>query len=161
MILKTILTTGCLVLYCLASDAQNVVILEYDGLSPNQFSPFRYQKHADHGIQNPERGFEIKAGVIDLFTKDFHPDPNYDYNYFQYQEKGDEFYENIIEGDPSLSLPSLETYLKDNFCEDGISLVEIEEYVNFTKLNLEAQTPYANKIFRVQVLFFSTLKSEV
>jgi len=121
--------------------AQTTVELEFNGLSPEAYSPFLYNVKADHGLQNPERGFEVKAGLIDLFTTNFVPDPTIDYNMMQYAQKGDVYYENIVEGDSNLGIQSLADYLNTHYCRDGISLVEIEEYVNFTQNNLVNQTP--------------------
>lgn len=139
--MKTLLTTCTSLSFGFLVLAQTSIQIEFDGLSPEQYSPFIYNALADHGIQNPERGFEIKAGNIDIFTSDFVPNENYDYNFMQYQLKGDEYYENIINGDPNLNISPLVDYLNANFCEDGISLVEIEEYVNFTEDNLNALSP--------------------
>ena len=129
----------------LAFSQTSIINIDFNGLSPSQHSPFLLYKEAHHGIRNPERGFEVKAGVIDMFTEDFNPDPNSDHNYEQYLLSGSNFYENIIAGDPNKNIKPLHDYLEYNFCEDGISLVEIEEYVNFTANNLVNNTPMRNQ----------------
>lgn len=136
--------------------SQTIVQLEFNGLSPEQFSPYLYNVKAKHGLQNPERGFEVKGGIIDVFTNSYQPDINMDYSYKQYQEKSDLYYENVIDGDPNINKEPLSDYLNNFYCEDGISLVEIEEYVNFTQNNLVNQNPLrpqdiinANSVFEI------------
>ena len=127
---------------CFGQQPNPTLSFRYSGLSPNDYSPFYYQELADHGIQNPERGYEIKAGVIDIFTTDYNPDSTYEFSYPQYQLKGNGFYENISTEDNTIGWSTLGDYIVDNeYCRDGISLVEIEEYVNFTEANLLNQTP--------------------
>ena len=135
--MKTLLIIFTSVTLCIPVTAQTSIHIDFNGLSPEQYSPFIHNTFANHGIQNPERGFEVKAGVIDVYTSDFVPNSDYDYNFMQYQLKGDIYYENIVNGDPSLGISPLGDYLNANFCKDGISLVEIEEYVHFTKDNLK------------------------
>lgn len=137
--------------------SQNMVTVNFEGLSPEQYSPFLYNELADHGIQNPERGFEVKAGVIDLFPRQFNPDPTFDFNYMQFQEKGDDYYENIVNGDPNLGITPLEDYLNNRYCKDGISLVEIEEYVNFTTDNLLNHSPIRSQDIIDATSVFETL----
>jgi len=139
--MKHVLTICMALSFSYLGASQTILQIEFDGLSPDQYSPFLYKKLADHGLQNPERGFEVKAGVIDMFTTNFVPSQDFDYNYMQYQQKGDAYYENIIHGDPTIGMSSLKSYLNTHYCNDGISLVEIEEYVNFTKDNLDALDP--------------------
>ncbi len=152
-----ILFIGISSMYLQSTYAQNIVTVEFEGLSPNQYSPFLQNEYADHGIQNPERGFEVKAGVIDLFPRTFNPDPTFDFNYMQFQEKGNAYYENIVEGDPNLGITPLEDYLNNRYCKDGISLIEIEEYVNFTKDNLLNHSPIRSQDIIDATSVFETL----
>ncbi|MGB0884069.1 MAG: DUF4832 domain-containing protein [Flavobacteriales bacterium] len=132
---------------------------KYSGLSPTDFSPFYYHEYANHGIQNPERGYEIKAGVIDIFTTNYSPDPSFEFSYPQYQLKGDAFYENISSADNTIGWSTLEDYIMQNdYCRDGISLVEIEEYVNFTEDNLLNQTPLRTQDLEASDEVFNYLK---
>lgn len=133
--------------YHLIGSAQNTntIIIEFDGLSPSHYSPYIFQEPANHGIQNPERGYEVKGGVIDLFANDYLPVSGLDHNYMQYLQKGDAYSENVIEGDVSNGRLPIQDYLRNVYCQDGISLVEIEEYVNFTHNNLTNQSPVRNQ----------------
>lgn len=158
-LLIRILNTQLYFIFTLAGFSQTTVQIEFSGLSPNQYSPYLYNEKADHGLQNPERGFEIKGGIIDVFTTDFHPDTILDYNLMQFQLKGDAYYENVIEGDLALNKLSLSEYLNSFYCKDGISLVEIEEYVNFTNQNLLNQTPIRPQDLLDAQGAFSTLPS--
>ncbi|MGB1218518.1 MAG: DUF4832 domain-containing protein [Flavobacteriales bacterium] len=116
--------------------------ITYEGLAPDMYSPFYQGVWATHGLHNPDRGFEIKAGVIDVFTEDFATsiDPNIDdFEFPQFQLKGANFYQNI--DNPSSNLTQLPEYLQHHYCNDGISLVEVEEYMHFTEANLQSNTP--------------------
>ncbi len=155
--MKTLLTIFASVTLCIPVKAQTSIHIDFNGLSPEQYSPFIHNTFADHGIQNPERGFEVKAGVIDVYTSDFVPNSDYDYNFMQYQLKGDTYYENIVNGDPSLGISPLGDYLNANFCKDGISLVEIEEYVHFTKNNLNTLEPIRSQDIINATSVFETL----
>jgi hypothetical protein len=143
-----------LIFFTQINKAQNSVSFTYSGLDPNEMSPFIQNENASHGIHNPERGFEVRGGVIDIFTYSFSPNSN-EFSYEQYNIRGNSFYSNVL-GDPAMDWMNIKDYIDANYADDGISLIEIEEYVHFSESNLinqpgirQADIDNANSIFQV------------
>lgn len=90
--------------------------ITYDGISPDKPSPHAANVDGKIGIKNPERGFSIRGGVFDIFSDTDFPNTPYYTN---------------IDGDANLGIDPLSTYY-NWFDEDGISLVELEAYINYT-----------------------------
>lgn len=88
----------------------------YDGISPEQPSPHIADVNGNIGIKNPERGFSIRGGVFDLFSNTDFPNTPY--------------YSNI-DGDSDHGIDPLSAYI-NWFEHDGISLVELEAYINYS-----------------------------
>ncbi|MCT4664024.1 MAG: DUF4832 domain-containing protein [Flavobacteriales bacterium] len=95
--------------------AQSNFSIQYSGIAPADISPFQTNKLGNIAISNPERGFSIRAGVIDIYSQTDFPDSNY--------------FENISGNYPNPRIP-LNSYL-GNFENDGISLVETELYIHY------------------------------
>ena len=90
--------------------------VEYDGISPDRPSPHVANVKGNIGIKNPERGYSIRGGVFDIFSNtDFPTTP---------------YYSNLS-GDTDLGILPLSDYISW-FEDDGISLVELEAYINYT-----------------------------
>ena len=96
-------------------NAQDTTIIYYEGISPDEISPINIELLGNSGIQNPERGFSIRGGVVDFFSLLDYPEHEYK----------DDF-----TGTFNSTITSLEDYYT-NFKEDGISLTEIEVYINY------------------------------
>ncbi len=125
------LVFGILVLVGMCVSAQsNTFTITYDGISPSKNSPHEKEKSGNIGIQNPERGFSVRAGLMDIYA-----------DQFPWDVGEAEFYEDLS-GDSTkgIGVESVENYLK-NFSDDGISLVELEHYVHFSEDNLENKDP--------------------
>lgn len=91
-------------------------VVEYDGISPDMPSPHVADVNGNIGIKNPERGFSIRGGVFDIYSNtDFPNSPFY----------------SDLDGDTDLGVEPLESYM-NLFEKDGISLVELEAYINYT-----------------------------
>ncbi len=88
----------------------------YNGISPNEPSPHTVNVDGNIGIKNPERGYSIRGGVFDIYSNTDFPNTPY------YTD---------LEGDSDLGLDPLAAYY-NWFLEDGISLVELEAYINYT-----------------------------
>ncbi len=112
------------------TQAQTIVTINYSGISPEEDSPHygpdlqnslqnpvQPRKTGSFGIPNPERGFQVRAGYFDI-----------------YAQESEEFYENV-NGDVNTGLDSLKNYMT-KFCHDGITMVELEQYIHFTDQNL-------------------------
>lgn len=112
-----------------------VVTIQYSGISPSENSPhwgpdqstnwnpyWTPENTGKYGIANPERGYQLRAGHFSIPTEDINqsqPLPN-------------------ISRFLSVNGESLDDYM-GNFCRDGISLVEVEQYVNFNEEQLAGQ----------------------
>ncbi len=119
-----------LALIGLSGYAQNKSFtVSYNGISPEDNSPHVLDKSGAVGIKNPERGFSVRAGLMDIYAKGYQ------------NEEGEEseFYQDI-NGDMAKGLSSLTEYLYD-FEDDGISIVELEQYLHFSESDLLQKTP--------------------
>ncbi len=125
---------GILVFVCIGVSAQsNKFTIVYDGISPSKNSPHEKDKSGNIGIHNPERGYSVRAGLMDIYAENFPWDA---------AEPG--FYEDVNgDVDKGSGILSVEDYLS-NFANDGISLVELEHYVHFSEDNLDDQDPLDN-----------------
>lgn len=125
--------------------AQNWVQITFDGIGPREHSPYwgqQYEQVVEYdsygnpipgtettqsvysgkfGIPNPERGMQVRAGVFDIYANSISP-----------------FFENV-NGDVSKGIEPLSDYMK-YFCRDGITMVEVEQYLRFNEDQLEAQS---------------------
>ncbi len=122
---------GILVFVGIGVSAQsNKFTIMYDGISPSKNSPHVKDKSGNIGIHNPERGFTVRAGLMDIYAEQFPWDSG---------EAG--FYEDVSgDAEKGIGVQSVSDYL-ENFTDDGISLVELEHYVHFSEDNLEDQNP--------------------
>ena len=96
--------------------AQDTTRILYEGISPDESSPHKSETLGHIGLKNPERGFSIRGGVIDFYSKIDYPNQSY--------------FENITGEFPTECTPLEEYY--STYEDDGISLVEIETYINYT-----------------------------
>lgn len=133
-----------------------IVTIEYSGISPKEDSPhwgvdlsthynpfFKPDKTGSWGIPNPERGYQLRAGYFDLY-------PIAE----GLASKG--FYENV-NGDEAKGIDSLKNYMK-KFCRDGITLVELEQYLHFTEAELISQPSISSTYMnQAKSLFTETL----
>ncbi len=127
------------------------VTIYFNGISPEEDSPHYgpdvpsqplapwSKKTGTFGIANPERGFQVRAGYFDV-----------------YAEGVNNFYENV-KGDNALKIEPLGEYMR-KFCDDGITLVELEQYVHFDEDQLKnkasvpiSQLDDAAKLFTVDL----------
>ncbi len=136
-----------LALGCSCVMAQNTSFtVNYSGISPEDPSPHKVNKQGAVGIHNPERGFSVRAGLMDIYANEFRGEDG---------EKAP-FYEDI-NGDWEKGLSPLTDYLYQ-FEDDGISLVELEQYVHFTENDLTAKTPLNNEHLEKAKEVFDDLK---
>ncbi len=116
--------------------------VKYNGISPDDNSPHKMDRLGSIGIHNPERGFSVRAGLMDIYTM----------GYQNTDGEDAEFYEDV-NGDMNKGLSSLTDYLYQ-FEDDGISVVELEQYVHFTESDLLQQNPInKDHISRAEDLF--------
>ncbi len=122
---------GILVFVGIGVSAQsNKFTVFYDGISPSQNSPHVKNKSGEIGIHNPERGFTVRAGLMDIYAKQF-----------PWDVAEPAFYEDVTGDDmKGNGILSVSDYLK-NFADDGISLVELEHYLHFSEENLVNKDP--------------------
>lgn len=88
----------------------------YHGIAPEKPSPHIADVNGNIGIKNPERGFSVRGGVFDIYSDTDFPNQSY------YTD---------LSGDTDLGIHHLNTYLSW-FENDGISLVELEAYINYS-----------------------------
>ncbi len=132
-----------------------VLTIEYNGISPLEISPHygpdlpnavgnavQPKMTGSFGIANPERGLQVRGGYFDLFADGVDP-----------------FFENV-NGDNSVGLDSLKNYMY-KFCEDGITLVEIEQYLHFNQEALENQYEVPQNQLNTAKQLFTTNLNEL
>jgi len=124
----------------------NSFTISYNGISPEEDSPHKANKMGSIGIHNPERGFSVRAGLMDIYANGF------------LDSEGEEasFYEDV-NGDWGKGLSPLTDYLYQ-FEDDGVSLVELEQYVHFSEGALLSKTPLNKSHISDAVEVFEGLK---
>ncbi len=124
-----------------------IVSINYSGVAPSDISPYwgyveiPVNESGKFGIPNPERGYQVKAGVFDVHTSN----------------SGNSFFENVT-GDTDKDIEPLDDYM-DYFCRDGITLVEVEQYTHFTESELANQSSISSsQLTSAKNLFTQELK---